>query len=96
MSRYVLMGALIVGAASVFRRDLARVVNALRAPATTFIQDVRRELEERPTGDASSGSAGDGSGAAKIGDGGSASGAGSDGAAARNAAVPPPRKEGDS
>ena len=49
MSRFLLAGALVVGAVSIFRRDLARIVGVLRAPTTAFIKDVRRELEERPS-----------------------------------------------
>ncbi len=43
--RTVIVVALIAGAASVFRRDIARVVGVLRKPTENFIRDVKGEID---------------------------------------------------
>ena len=47
--RALLTGALVMGIVHVFRRDLTRIIGALRAPTQHFIKEVQRELEEKKT-----------------------------------------------
>jgi hypothetical protein len=55
--RALLTGALLAGVVHVFRRDLTRILGALRQPTQHFIKEVQRELEEqKPAGSEGAGS----------------------------------------
>jgi hypothetical protein len=44
--RTIIIVALVAGAASVFRRDIARIAGVLRKPAENFIRDVKDEIDK--------------------------------------------------
>jgi hypothetical protein len=46
--RTLVVFAVAAGIAHVFRKDLLRLVSAVRKPAATFIQDLKKELEVSP------------------------------------------------
>jgi len=46
LTRFVVVAAIAGAAFHVFRRDLSRLAARLRGPATAFVRDVRREINE--------------------------------------------------
>lgn len=44
-TRTAIVLALVAGVAHVFRRDIVRIIGAVRAPAATFLRDVKKELD---------------------------------------------------
>jgi hypothetical protein len=79
--RALLTAAIVAGVVHVFRRDMTRIVGALRKPTETFLRDVKREIDAKRVADEATTAVRAGSEALPPSAGGSASGA---------AAAPPP------